>query len=79
MNELKASFDKCKNARAQFEWLVKNKQGDFVVVMDNDCTWLDFGEDANGDSVTSDFKRYLGQSEGALLLLCALGVGAEYC
>jgi hypothetical protein len=79
MLELKMSFDKCKNARAQFEWLVKNKKGDFTVVLDNDCTWIDFGEDMDGDNITSEFKRYLGQSEGTLLFLCALGIGAEYC
>lgn len=75
----KERFDKCKNASSQWEWVAKNKNFDFTIVMDNDCTWINFGDDEEGDSITSDFNEYLGQSDGAILLLKALGINAEYC
>ena len=77
-DKLKKSFDKYQSAEEQYRWLIGNHKG-IKLILDNDQTWVDFGEDKDGESVTSDFYQCLGNSEGISVLLDALGIKSEHC
>lgn len=79
--QLKKQFDKCKTSENQMIWLINAGVNEFGVgvILDNDCTWVDFGEDDDGESLTSNLHESLGNMSGVVTMLDAMGLNADLC
>ena len=71
-NELKEQFDKFKSDEDRWNWLIENKDEDFIMMLDNDYTYVQFGDDRG--CLYSDLANYLGWSSGVYKLLNAIGI-----
>ena len=79
--KLKEQFDSCESASQQMTWLINAGYNQFGVKMtlDNDETYVVFGENSEGDDITSNLFESVGSSIGVATLLSAMGLDADFC
>lgn len=67
-------FNKFKYDVEKWKWLIENKNVEYTVMLDNDDTFVVFGDD---DEMIGQFSDYIGWSDGVCYLLEALGINHE--
>ena len=71
--KLREEFAQLEDDSDRWKWVIRNKDKDFIVMLDNDYTFILF----EGEFKSFDFDHYVGWSEGVFDLLDALGVNAQ--
>lgn len=64
------------NAEDQWQWVLQNRDKVKVIILDNDDTMIAF---QGSDDEYAHFDSYIGQSQGTIELLEAIGLPAEFC
>jgi hypothetical protein len=79
IKELSDQFNKLQNDGEKWKWVLNNQDKDIVVMLDNDYTYAVFTNTntEEDDDTILYFDYYIGDSDGILILLEALGIKAE--
>jgi hypothetical protein len=74
IEKAKKQLMECKNDFERWTWLKNNQELGFVVMLDNDDTFIVHPDDS---TFIEDFDGYLGWSDGAKAALDAFGIKWE--
>lgn len=73
MEKLKKQFEKLTTDEQRWQWLLDNKNPEITIYLDNDCTFVEFGEIE--DAVY--FDGYVGWQHCVVSLLHTIGLNAQ--
>jgi len=77
MEKMYNEFMNLKTDVKRWKWILENKDNGITVFLDNDDTFVCF-DSYNGDGPLFNLSQYIGDSDGILSLLTAIGIKAEY-
>lgn len=67
-------FNKLRNDTDRWSWVLDNADGNYIIYLDNDDTFVVFNED---DTLVGQFDDYIGWNDGLVTLLEILDMNIQ--